>query len=427
MENGIRFGLQKKIVLGIAVLSALTYGTSFFILTFLSEYFLQYVHPMVFQGTVLVMGVFWSALFGWIAARILTKPIVQLERTAEKVSTGDLRVEVEIPKGNDELRSLALAFDRMLNNLQSMVKDIENNFQQTGEHVQELTSASYIAATQTEQIGMTMDDIARGAEMQSAATIHMVDSLEQLNGMVGEIKDRADFTRGLSRDMVQTIETSSNVVKTLIQGLHQLAKESQASIDVVSKLDVQAKEIGEISKLVGTMAEQTNLLALNASIEAARAGEHGRGFAVVAGEVRKLADESGKAVQAIDRLIHEIQQEVKLAVKQIHEQVRMAASESKRGEETTKALCDVGVSVQGVMEAVDHIVQLVVDQAANMKTTLDEAREVARIAEEASAGSQSVAVAAQDQTAAMEEIAAAGQVLRKQAEKLQEHIRRFTV
>ncbi len=427
MNNSIRFGLQKKIVLGITVLSALTYGTSFFILTFLSDYFLQYVHPMVFQGTVLLMGVLWSAFFGWIAARILTKPIVQLERTAEKVSTGDLRVQVDIPKGNDELRSLALAFDRMLNNLQSMVKDIENNFQQTGDHVHELTTASYIAATQTEQIGMTIDDIARGAMMQSAATLHMVDSLEQLNGMVGEIKDRAGLTRGLSKDMVQTIETSSNVVKTLIHGLHQLSKESQASIEVVSKLDLQAKEIGEISKLVGTMAEQTNLLALNASIEAARAGEHGRGFAVVAGEVRKLADESGKAVQAIDRLIHEIQQEVALAVKQIHEQVRMATSESKRGEVTTKALYDVGVSVQGVVEAVDHIVQLVVDQAVNMKTTLDEAREVAQIAEEASSGSQSVAVAAQDQTAAMEEIAAAGQILRMQAEKLQENICRFTV
>lgn len=427
MNKKIKFGLQKKIVLGITVLSTVTYGTSLVFLTFLSDFFLNYMSSSVFQASVLLLGVFWSAFFGWIAARMLTKPIVQLEQTAEIVSTGDLRVQVEIPKGNDELRSLALAFERMLNSLQSMVKNIEENSKQTGEHVHELTNASYVAATNAEQIGMTIDDIARGAQEQCAATLHMLESLEQLDGMVGEVNNRAEQTRSLSTEMVQTIEASSSVVKSLIHGLHQLSKESQASIEIVSKLDQQAKEIGEISKLVGSMAEQTNLLALNASIEAARAGEHGRGFAVVAGEVRKLADESGKAVSDIDRLIHEIQQEVSLAVKQIHEQVRMASKESERGEETTKALNDISVSVHGVGEAVDHIVQLVADQAANMNVTLDEARQVARIAEEASAGSQSVAAAAQDQTATMEEIAAAGQVLRQQAENLQKHIRRFMI
>ncbi len=427
MGNQVRFGLQKKIVLGIAVLSMVTYGTSFVFLAFLADDFSAYVSPVVFQAAVLVMGVGWSSFFGWIAARMLTKPIILLEKTAEKVSTGDLRVEVEIPKGKDELQSLALAFERMLGNLKTMVKDIEENFRQTGDHVQELTHASHAAALQAEQIGMTIDDIAQGAKSQSAATLHMVHSFEQLNQMIEHVNGSADQTRKLSSNMVQTLETSSKVAGRLIEGLHHLAKESEASIAVVVKLDEQAKQIGDISRLVGTMAEQTNLLALNASIEAARAGEHGRGFAVVAGEVRKLADESKKAVQAIDQLIHEIQQEVSLAVKQINEQVRLATLESERGEETSQALKDISNSVQGVVGAVDTIVKLISDQTEIMRHAMEEARSVAEIAEETSEGSQSVAAAAQDQTASMEEIAAAGQVLRDQAEKLQQHIQRFTI
>lgn len=40
--------------------------------------------------------------------------------------------------------------------------------------------------------------------------------------------------------------------------------------DRMQELDSQARQIGEITVLVGEIADQTNLLALNAAIEAAR-------------------------------------------------------------------------------------------------------------------------------------------------------------
>ncbi len=76
----------------------------------------------------------------------------------------------------------------------------------------------------------------------------------------------------------------------------------------------------EIASIVGTImkiANLTNLLALNASIEAARAGEHGKGFAVVAEEVRKLADETKRAVGTIDSLVQTNQSSTKETVSKI--------------------------------------------------------------------------------------------------------------
>ncbi len=49
------------------------------------------------------------------------------------------------------------------------------------------------------------------------------------------------------------------------------------------------------------------LLSLNARIKAARIGEAGNGFAVVAEEIRKLSEESMKAVGHIGMIVNQIE------------------------------------------------------------------------------------------------------------------------
>jgi hypothetical protein len=63
------------------------------------------------------------------------------------------------------------------------------------------------------------------------------------------------------------------------------------------RLRAIGKTIDDILTIIRNIADQTNLLSLNATIEAARAGDAGRGFAVVAQEVRKLANDTTKALE----------------------------------------------------------------------------------------------------------------------------------
>jgi len=249
--------------------------------------------------------------------------------------------------------------------------------------------------------------------------------VEAVGELSREAAEHAESSRNLSRQMLTTLAESGKVVESLVEGMHKLAQENEQSIETVRRLEQNAAQIGSITRVVSELADQTNLLALNASIEAARAGEHGKGFAVVADEVRQLADESGKAASNITALIEQMQREVTGAVRQIQGQVIIADTESKRGEQTMQALRNISSSVHEVVASVERIAALIERQSESMKVMMKDARDVAQVAHETSRGAEIVSQAAQEQTAFMEEVAAAGQVLRTQSEQLKEYVSKF--
>jgi methyl-accepting chemotaxis protein len=421
------FGLEKKLVLGISGLSAVTYSTSAFFIFVLSDYVTNIMPSWLFTLLTLALGVFWSGVFGWLVARWIAKPIVQLEEAASRASAGDLRVEIQNPKSNDEIATLSRSFALMISSLRNMIKDINISADHATTSMAELTSASDQAAVQIEQISITMDQIARGAEAQVRHTETMVQSVEAVGELSQQANDHAEHSRQLSQHMLVTLNESSKVVASLVDGMHRLAKENQQSIQTVRNLEQNAAQIGSITRVVSELAGQTNLLALNASIEAARAGEHGKGFAVVADEVRQLADESGRAASEITTLIEQMQREVANAVKQIQDQVAIADAESVRGEQTTEALKNIAESVNEVVASVEQIAALIEKQSESMQVMRQDAHMVAQVAVETSRGAEVISHAVQEQTAFMEEVAAAGQVLRNQSEQLKEYVAKFQV
>lgn len=429
MTKKYKFSITRKIVLGIFFLSMITYGTSAFFLIVLKDNLTSFtgVSTNSFIIGTMSLGGIWSVILGFIAARILTKPIVELEESTRKASTGDLQNDVNVSKSDDELRALGLAFNQMLANMRVIVKDINNNFEVTNSSVEELTLASEQAASAVESISITIDEIAKGAERQASASSSTENLVTDVNDLSEEVKAKANLTKNFSYRMKTDITNSIDVVHELIGGLNGIAQTNQKSIELVGRLEKNAEEIGSITKLVGDIAEQTKLLALNASIEAAQAGEHGAGFSVVANEVRKLSGESAEAVKNIGSLIGQMQQEVHNVVEQISNQVEMVNKESIRGNSTKESLSNVIVSVEEVVDSIDDINEILEKQVLLIQGTMDEAKNVAVIAEETLAGSEEVASAMQEQTAFMEEIASKTQYLKEASYQLKTTITKFQI
>ena len=113
--------------------------------------------------------------------------------------------------------------------------------------------------------------------------------------------------------MVATLGSASAIASGKRGQMDHLAEEASAGErDMVRTVESIRKAAGGMSSVEGMISsirdvsDRTNLLAINAAVQAARAGNAGKGFAVVAGEIRGLAETTGRNVESITQDLSEI-------------------------------------------------------------------------------------------------------------------------
>ncbi|MCM3411545.1 methyl-accepting chemotaxis protein [Metabacillus litoralis] len=426
-QKKYKFSLRLKLVIFTTVLAIITYSTSAIFISFLVEYVDHLVSPAIFTLITLVMGIFWSGVLAYFGSGFLTRALQKLEVAAYKAAQGDINEDVPVSTSDDEIQALSVAFNEMLHNMRNMVQSIESNFHSTNEQVSQMATASSSASNQADEILITVQEIARGADQSATAIQETATAVEDIIEFATQVEEKATTSEKLSNEMVSSLNETKEVYTSLIGGIHTLAEENEKSMTAVRRLEEHANEVSSIVSLVGEIANQTNLLALNASIEAARAGEHGKGFAVVADEVRKLADESAKAVQGITGLIQNIQQEVQNVVGQIGEQVETARNQAKNGQVSAEILSESSQAILDVATAVKQISELIHQQMDSLHKTGAQSEEVAAIAQETSAGAHEVASSIKEQSEQINHMNDLGKKLAESSEELRKTIDRFII
>ncbi|MFD3448111.1 methyl-accepting chemotaxis protein [Microbacteriaceae bacterium 4G12] len=421
------FSLRIKLMLFTTILALITYSTSIFFIYALYDYMKALVSQTIYTVVVMLLGVMWSGILAYFAASFIVKPLRKLEEAVHKAAAGDIGQDVPLPQTDDEIRSLSIAFNSMLENLRTMVQNIDTTFMDTNLHVQQIRSQTSEAAAQAKGVSATIDEISCGAGQTATSIQEIVFTINQTITLASHVEEKAKQSEQLSSQMVQALEQSTQVFVSLIEGIQQLARENEQSMNNVQQLEEHTKKMESIISFVSEIATQTNLLALNASIEAARAGEHGRGFAVVAEEVRKLADESANSTQSISGLLHSMQAEVNHVVNHMKEQVKTAKEEAKRGEETELILHEMNTSIMQVANAIKRIGEYMSQQMEHIQSTGAQTKEVAAIAEEASAGAQEVSRVTRKQTENITSIDESAQNLEIRARELKSTIEQFTL
>ncbi|MDD2932476.1 MAG: methyl-accepting chemotaxis protein [Methylotenera sp.] len=230
--------------------------------------------------------------------------------------------------------------------------------------------------TAAKEIAQGNADLSRRTEEQAANLEKTAASMEELSSTVKQNADNA-------KQANQLAATASEVA---VKGGHVVAQ----VVTTMANINQSAKKIEDIISVIDGIAFQTNILALNAAVEAARAGEQGRGFAVVAGEVRNLAQRSAGAAKEIKELITD--------------SVNKTAEGTKQVENAGNTMQEVVTSVQRVTDIIGEISAASQEQSAGIEQVNEAIMKMDDVT--------------QQNTALVEEAAAAAESMMEQADEL---------
>ena len=159
------------------------------------------------------------------------------------------------------------------------------------------------AADRGRTIRGNAEHVNRSSRERAVFIASLVDRTEDLQQDIENVLSCASQNRDEFERIGASVARLLDALSSVRQAMNKGVEAETALREATTGFSERFGEISVISKDIIAIAKKTNLLALNATIEAARAGDAGRGFGVVAGEVKALADESGKSVERIEALI----------------------------------------------------------------------------------------------------------------------------
>ncbi|QJA37591.1 methyl-accepting chemotaxis protein [Pseudomonas aeruginosa] len=336
----------------------------------------------------------------WLTARGVTRPILGVAHMLRDIASGEGDLTQRLPHtGRDELGELAGWFNRFLDKLQPIIRDVKVS-------VRDARSTADQSAAISSQTSAGMQQQFREIDQVATASHEMTATAQDVARSAAQAADAARGSDQATRDGLALIDRTT-------QSIDSLAANLTSAMGQVEQLASSSEEIGSVLEVIRAIAEQTNLLALNAAIEAARAGDAGRGFAVVADEVRNLARRTQDSVEQIRGVIEGLQQGTRDVVDAMHGSHRQAQGSVEQVDEAVAALQRIGEAVTVINDMNLQIASAAEEQSSvaeeinrNVAAIRDVTESLSSQAEESAQVSQSLNRLANHQQGLMEQFKA---------------------
>ncbi|MFZ7131595.1 MAG: methyl-accepting chemotaxis protein [Eubacteriales bacterium] len=352
--------------------------------------------------------------------KTIKSPIDNLKEHLNILAQGNFcrSVDENYSARKDEFGEMMRSLEDTQQSLKNIIGQMKKDFKSIYKESENLSAVSEGIADASENVVFSIQQVAKANDMQVQDLNEIVKGIEDfgnsLDDMVVHIKHisdgavKIDEMATYSNNDISTLLNSSEEGKVMIGEFEQKIKGLMETM----------KKINDITKLIKSISDQTNLLALNAAIEASRAGEAGKGFTVVADEIRKLAEESNKSSDDINRLIQGITHESEDMIDTSGNLITNSNNQMNIIQKTSQ-------SYHVIMDAINNIIPKtkdIYDNARAIEVEKDKIthkiQEISTVAEQVSASSQEITASSQEVSASNEEITTTAQNLTEIIEQL---------
>ncbi|MBI3708643.1 MAG: HAMP domain-containing protein [Proteobacteria bacterium] len=342
----------------------------------------------------------------------LSRPITRMTQAMNRLSGGEMSLEVPDRQRGDEIGQMAQAVQVFKDSM------IEAERLRAEQKESEKRAEAEKKATLAKMADSFEASVKGVVQAVSAAAVQMQSSAQSMSGTAEETQRQATVVAAASEQASTNVQTVAAAAEELSSSIAEIGRQVTNSAKIAGKavdeagrtnqlvqgLAETAQKIGDVVKMINDIAGQTNLLALNATIEAARAGEAGKGFAVVASEVKSLATQTAKATEDIAAQVNAIQTATGSAV------------EANRGISTT---------IAEINEIATTIASAVEEQGAATQEIARNVQQASKGTSEVSANIAGVTQAAGETGRVSGEVLTASGALAKQATLLHDAVDRF--
>jgi methyl-accepting chemotaxis protein len=389
----------------------------------------------ILLGTLTALAL--AALAGFFITRNISRPLQELTGIAERITVGDLSVDVRTDARSDEVGVLARTFDRMTQSLRSMAaaaeqiaagdlrsaiqpqssKDVLGNaFGRMSENlraqIRELVEGANVLGSAASEIVASTSQLAASASQSAAAVSETTTTVEEVRQTAQLASQKAKLVSDSAQRAAQSSQSGRKSTEDVSAGMDRIRQQMEAIAASMGRLSEQSQTIGQIIATVEDLATQSNLLAVNAAIEAAKAGEQGKGFAVVAQEVKSLAEQSRQATTQVRTILGDIQKATTTAV--------MATEQGSKAVEAGTRQSEVaGGAIQALAGSINEAAQAAVQIAASSQQQLVGVDQVAGAMDSIKQASAQNVAGAKQLEAAARNLSELGQRLKHMVDRYQ--------
>ena len=383
-------------------------------------------------GSSPVWSVITALLLGLVALQIvpipakLTRRIRRTRHCITEAEQGNMLARSDTHH-SDELGLLEQSFNRMLEELGHIIGAVQREADEVAAFADGLASA-------TQNLSRTGADFAGAAESLTGRLEEQRGYTETGSRQTTEalaaserLRERAEDMESNAHALVNAAATSRDAIGRAATTLVTIGKKVRDTATTVGTLANASEKVGEFVEAVSRIARQTNLLALNAAIEAARAGEQGKGFAVVAEEVRKLAEESGRAAKEVTATIGTVRESIATAVQSMTEGEQEVRNVGDIATEANTALSAMLTGIERIADVIGEAAEVSRKQSSAMAELSGVIQNVQTVSVEAAVRAQDASRVATQQTVSLRGLTETSQKLAALADRLRHSISRFAV